>query len=219
MMSSFKRRSLAEALPIAERLRALFEPYSDKISYGGSVRRQSATVGDIELVIVPKRDDFESFHWQVNQIMKDTPNMKKAVYGSKETTKFGPKAKGILLVEEQIVVELRIGFSYSWGYNLWLGTGPGQENKDLMVKVQQRQPCPFYFEEGVVHDRDTRRHLLVPTEEIFFELLGIDYIAPEKRLEGYMNRALHPSQWKQWGETKHLLSEAPKAPPKQQGLF
>jgi DNA polymerase/3'-5' exonuclease PolX len=46
--------NLHTAQPIADRVRDLLAPHCDRIEIAGSIRRQKADVGDIEIVAIPK---------------------------------------------------------------------------------------------------------------------------------------------------------------------
>ena len=53
-MGGETRWPLRQAAALARSLVTFLEPYCDRIEVAGSVRRQKADVGDIELVLVPK---------------------------------------------------------------------------------------------------------------------------------------------------------------------
>jgi DNA polymerase/3'-5' exonuclease PolX len=59
-MSSGPRIPLAEALDIAANVVAVLGPHCLKIDVAGSIRRQSPTIGDLEIVCLPDRDPLES---------------------------------------------------------------------------------------------------------------------------------------------------------------
>jgi DNA polymerase/3'-5' exonuclease PolX len=59
-MSTGPRIPLAEALDIAANVVAILGPHCLKIDIAGSVRRQSPTIGDLEIVCLPDRDPLES---------------------------------------------------------------------------------------------------------------------------------------------------------------
>ncbi len=59
-MSSGPRIPLAEALDIATNTLAILRPRCHKADIAGSVRRQSPTIGDLEIVCLPDRSPLES---------------------------------------------------------------------------------------------------------------------------------------------------------------
>lgn len=52
---------LDKALEIAERIKELLAPYSERIEIAGSIRRKKPEVKDVELVAIPKPYDVGLF--------------------------------------------------------------------------------------------------------------------------------------------------------------
>ncbi len=53
MSSATTRRPLAEAQAVADEILTQLTPHCEKISLAGSIRRQSPTIGDVEIVCLP----------------------------------------------------------------------------------------------------------------------------------------------------------------------
>ena len=59
-MSTGPRIPLAEALDVAANVVSALGPHCQKIDIAGSIRRQSPTIGDVEIVCLPDRSPLES---------------------------------------------------------------------------------------------------------------------------------------------------------------
>ena len=55
-MSKHRRHPLAAAEAVAHELRGLLAPFCARIEVAGSIRRRRSTVGDIELLAIPRMD-------------------------------------------------------------------------------------------------------------------------------------------------------------------
>ena len=50
-----QRIPLAQAIPIAEAVCAMLQPFCERITVAGSIRRQRPTIGDLEVVCIPRQ--------------------------------------------------------------------------------------------------------------------------------------------------------------------
>ena len=60
MSTAATRIPLPQAVAEAERFRALFDGTYDRWEFAGSIRRKKPDIGDIEHVVIPRRDERES---------------------------------------------------------------------------------------------------------------------------------------------------------------
>src|SRR5262245_52210103 len=54
-MSTATRMPLTEAVPIAENVYRILAPSCDRITIAGSIRRQRPTIGDVEILCIPRQ--------------------------------------------------------------------------------------------------------------------------------------------------------------------
>jgi DNA polymerase/3'-5' exonuclease PolX len=178
-----KDMNLSYALEIAEKYRAILEPYCEEgyCLIAGSIRRRKPEVGDIELVVVPRGRDLIKFAAQVNRWFK--------IKG--EPTGRYTKRK----LDEGIYLDLfitnkkdyfrqfaiRTGsekysatiIAHSWVKKGWRGTEDGLRlEKECVQQGKKKWICVV-----------SNPHL-PPTwqsEEEFFLWLGVPYVSPERR--------------------------------------
>jgi DNA polymerase/3'-5' exonuclease PolX len=170
-----------KAVPVARALFAALSDTCEHIQIGGSLRRKAETVKDIELVAIPTAATY-----QVLDRMVHSGEAERADYGG--TERWGKKYRG--LVYRGIRCEVFFTDALSWGYQLWLRTGPGDANKYIMA---QMQPSAVRCVDGAVWlasdwrragdewQSSTRRQVVVSDEARMFSLLGMDWALPEAR--------------------------------------
>jgi DNA polymerase/3'-5' exonuclease PolX len=135
---------LDKALPIAQRLVEHFNPFCERIEIAGSVRRRKPTVGDIEIVAIPKRitinDLFDSEVLQgyqtddaVSFLMED---------GGGQLIKNGDRYKQIALPEEINLDLFLVLPPAQWGVRYVLSTGPAEFNKWIVTKRKHGGAMP-----------------------------------------------------------------------------
>ena len=180
-MSKFERMPLKRAQAIAERFMAYLKPYVSEMSIAGSVRRECGTVGDIELVIVPK-DEFS--------MGKAFPE------GYPGLTVNGSRLKRFIYADQGLQVELYITNKSDYGRILairtgsadyshyvlavrwnrigWTGTPDGLRRKSECIKKSTWKISPEY---KLCPTLPPEFH----TEEDFFAFLGIEWVHPKAR--------------------------------------
>ena len=180
-MSSEQKIPLAKAKIVAERFMKYLEPYVSKMSIAGSVRRECAMVGDIEVVVTPKNE----FSMGV-AFPEGYPGL--VVNGSR-LKRFKYPESGIQ-IELYIVVNkndwgrilaIRTGSSaYShhlavrWGRLGWCGTEDGLRRKVECDRKSTWKIKPEYKNCPTLPP-------VFNTEQEFFAFLGIEYLDPVKR--------------------------------------
>ena len=155
----------------------------------GSLRRMKPTVGDIEILYVPKferrQDPVDMFAMiDVNRadeviawLERDKAlERRKNVRGS-ET--FGPKIKLMKHVETGIPVDLFQSTEAGWFSYLVCRTGPAESNVAICNAAIREGYTKWKPYEGLLlTNGDIRR---VESEEELFKLVGLPYQPPEKR--------------------------------------
>jgi DNA polymerase/3'-5' exonuclease PolX len=200
------RYQLAEAEPIAASIVEHLAPFCERIVIAGSIRRQAATIGDVELVVIP------AYRQQVLPLFADEgvippaapidclDEQLAAMLEHMEVRKrrdrhgrtfWGPSDKRLLwrygaASSDWIAVDLFGASVETWGAKLVLRTGPSELSKRLVTYRGKGGLLAhdLQFREGGLYryDSSARRHFVPTTdEETLFRELGLPYVAPEFR--------------------------------------
>lgn len=167
---------LHQALEIAKAAAKHLSPYCERIAIAGSVRRKKGTVNDIELVVIPRGKEL----WDFLDGRLLAGKIAKAEYGKKNGKvmyRWGEKYRGFVWAGMKL--EVFAADADNWGYQYLLRTGPWDANTVIMTAVQKRK-APFSFKDGRVWSADGKE-IPVPEEKDVFKLLGMEYVAAEKR--------------------------------------
>lgn len=157
---------LEEALPIAERVKALLAPHCDRIEIAGSIRRKRAEVKDIEIVAIPKPYQTGLFADGIAPIV----NQWKAVKGEL------PCRYTQRILPEGIKLDLFFARPENWGLILAIRTGSADYSRMLAATWKSKG---YHSEDGILH---SGKNLVPVREEIFlFQRLGINMPLPEMR--------------------------------------
>jgi hypothetical protein len=156
----------------------------------------------VELVAVPRVFATDNaLIWLLDKLL-DEGAIEKALYGEKQTTRWGAKYRGF--VYQNIKFEIFITQPASYGYQYWLRTGPGDANNYLM-KVFKFRKAPFRVEDGQVWWNDIT--LDIPDEKAWFKLLGVPMVAPGQRsIETYTRLFEHEPHT--WADPKQFVHQA-----------
>jgi hypothetical protein len=211
------RRPTAELLPIAQEIARILKDACVQLSIAGSIRRNKATAGDIEIVAVPKITNSENELWALLDDMLANGDVTKALYGAKQRTKWGEKSRGLMFQDTQ--VEIYTSYPHSWGYQYWLRTGPSEANEYVM-KMQYEKHAKFRLKDGEV--LTSHGVLNIPTEEDWFKLLGIPYTpAKDRSVELYHH--YFEAKDHNWGNLLQFLGDKTESPaeekPEQKSLI
>ena len=187
-MTDEPRIPLQHAELVARELFALIEPTCDDIQIAGSIRRKARTVKDAEFVVIPT-----AMTYQVLDRLVFGGQVERAAYNG--TERWGMKYRG--LVYKGLRCELFFTDEGSWGYQLWLRTGPGDANKVVMQKMQASRVRCLDGSVWVADDwrlvgdkwtSETKQRVLVTDESRMFRLMGMEWIAPEARTPAVYHR-------------------------------
>lgn len=169
MSDTTMRRPLAEAEEIASSIVALLGPHCQRIDIAGSIRRRLPTIGDIEIVCLPKPYD-------------PTPLFRS---GIAEVLAGWHKLKGELPCKytqrkhlSGMVLDLFMPDPRGYGLQLAIRTGSAEWCRQVLARAWVK--AGFQSKDGLLRDQ-AGRIVPTPTEQILFTLIGLDWIEPENR--------------------------------------
>lgn len=177
-----------EALPIADEVVNLLQPFCERIQIAGSLRRQKETVNDIEVLFIPKLvedkgSDFFDYEpmdvaeKKINELLavgyfKKRPNSK-GVYA------WGQKNKLAIHADSGIPIDLFSTTAECWWVSLVIRTGSKETNLRLTTganrlgRTLNAYGCGVTESDGTVIPATSERHV--------FELCGVPYLEPTER--------------------------------------
>jgi len=164
-MSHFSKKidiPLAEGEKIANEFIKLTSDFYDRIEIGGSIRRKSPIVHDIDLCAIPRKP-----------ISEFAETVKKV--GGK-LIRFGGEYATILFKGVQINV--LFSTPETWGAGLMWSTGPKGHTIGMNIKADQ---LGLKFNRTGIYRRSDGTLVPTPTEEDIGKLLNWEYKPPEKR--------------------------------------
>ena len=179
------------ALKVAEDLRRMLASPCERIEYAGSLRRGKATVGDVEIIYVPKierlRNPGDMFEWiDVNLTDQALLVMERAGILSRRLNTlgretYGPKNKLMIHCPSGLPVDFFATTEDNWANCLTHRTGPA----DLIVRI-----CQEAQRRGLKYDPygpgfinlETGAILKVISEQEVFDIVGMPFEEPEHRI-------------------------------------
>ena len=166
-----------EALQVAETLKFLLETVCERIEIAGSLRRQRPEVGDIELLVIPKRlgevDYLDLF--VKSMIASGVLDYRRNKRGS---PMYGPQNKYLIHVVSGIAVDIFSTTEEAWFVALVIRTGPKESNIAIATAAQRKGWRLKAYGDGF----DTPNGpLRCHSEREVFERVGLPYLEPEDR--------------------------------------
>jgi DNA polymerase/3'-5' exonuclease PolX len=204
-----ERVPVSEAMGIAEQLIAYLEPACERIVIAGSIRRGLPTVGDIELVAVPRlretveRDMFgEVAATRKTDLLDERlDHLLRAGLVAKRTrsdgkTFWGPKAK--YLTFEGMNVDLFTPEAQRFGLILMIRTGPAVYSHQLVTEKGKQfvtgyqpngrpimryglLPSHLRVQEGWLTSKVSGIRIPTPEERDFYDYTRLPYLDPWER--------------------------------------
>ena len=207
-MSEGERVPLAVATAAATSIALWLQPFCERIEVAGSIRRGRETIGDVEIVAVPKTrhqlvglfDDpsgppIDCLHEGLTDLLRRGLVLKRAsrtgrtAWGLKEKrllwrphrdwADLGPWAAGV-------PVDVWAALPTTFGAHLAIRTGPATWAKWLVTRRNAGGLCPddMEFKDGAVwrYEGMKRRFVETPDEEALFRELGLEAVPPSERV-------------------------------------
>jgi DNA polymerase/3'-5' exonuclease PolX len=172
------KRPYAQVKAIADELVSRLAEACQRIELAGSLRRQSAEVGDIEIVATAKGDEVDRLlsGWPVT-LVKNGPKYKQFLF----TTKNGEPYQADLFLQPDPA---------TWGVNFTIRTGSADFSRWLVSPVPQGggMPAGYQSKGGRIWQGDNT--LDTPNEANVFDVLGIGWVEPQARDKGLWSRVL-----------------------------
>lgn len=179
------KRPFDGAVKAANELMRLLEPACQRIEIAGSIRRECAYVGDIEIVAIPRYGSVEVDLFGSTETFSEL-DLRLADVGVR-FAKNGPKYKQFAWGDTPNIdgyqIDLFLATPENLGYILMLRTGDA-EFSHRMVTPQALgglKPDSLYLANGYVQTKWPHQVIPVPDEETLFELWGLDYVPPTQR--------------------------------------
>jgi len=190
---------LFQARTIAESLLVQMEPFCERIQIAGSIRRQCADVGDIEIVAIPKWIErpsignlFKTEMERVNLLHEWALTRARVQWiktGTDDVIPWTPKADGRywrgVLPATGMKLDVFLTEPARWGATLLVRTGSREFNKAMAAHATAVGKC---FDRGALWQASTQ--LETREERDVFDLLGLQYIAPPHRTGAHAVRKL-----------------------------
>lgn len=185
-MGGTKRIALEAAEVIAAAVVHHLEPFAKRIEIAGSIRRRKESVGDIEIVMIPKLYREKDMFGDPSGPIYDKIDEGIASYSRSE--KFGGGAlvkkndgsKYLKLHETVCDVQIDLFVvrpPAEWGPIFAIRTGSADFSKNLMISLKAHG---LRSEDGRVLDAKGN-HVPCPEEEDFFKAAGVKWRPPEQR--------------------------------------
>ncbi len=188
--------ALAQALPLAEKIKEAFAPGCERIEIAGSIRRQKQMVGDIELVAIPRldypldmpKDLFGGYHGDkvslLDGVIQDLLDAKPHF---RRSDKNGPLFKNFFLTtwvgqkELYIPIDLFLTTPDQWGLIFAIRTGPADFSKHFVTQAHKYGPLPPGYSVAGGWLCEQGKRISTPDEAQIFDLIGYGWREPTDR--------------------------------------
>jgi DNA polymerase/3'-5' exonuclease PolX len=166
--------TLDHAKHIAEGIVAKMAPYVERVKICGSIRRQRPEPSDIDIVVIPKRDQVKDMFGQVIGY-EPVPEFCQLV-NSWQKVKGEPTGKYTQRMVNGVKVELSITVPEAFGNITLIRTGNADFSHMIMKRVLK-----LGFEQRGGHLYDGDRMIPLYEEEEYFKILNLPFIEPKDR--------------------------------------
>ena len=204
-MSKGLRLPLQLAAALAAKWRAQLAPFCEQIEIAGSVRRQTPTVGDLEIVVRPLYDvrqvagqlslfDVEPPSERINllwehldrlvdrsMISKESPVVsQRACWGDKQRKFWIALARPVdrAFAVQNVQVDVYLADVYNWGAIFAIRTGSWEYSRALQLAIKQTD---YMQRGGYLIVKATGERVDAPTERDYFRLAGVKWTPPDQR--------------------------------------
>lgn len=189
-MSDAKLRfPLDVAFRVAKRISAALAPACEWVCIAGSVRREKPTVGDIEVLYIPRFRNVVVDLWGQTESVSLVDDLLdgglKAQLVRRENAlgreTYGRKIKLMRDVETGIPVDLFATTEASKFNYLVCRTGPAENNIRICVEAERRGWKWEPYSPGFVRRDRSRRSERMDSERAVFQFVGLPYFDPPQR--------------------------------------
>lgn len=166
---SKERMTLLEAYGIGMSILKHFETLKglyENIELAGSLRRRKETIGDIDILISAKKENWPKLHQHF------------ITYAGVKEVLLSGETKSSVVLQEGRQVDLRTVEPHQWGAALQYFTGSKEHNVRLRDIAKA---MGLKLSEYGLFKADTEERIGGSTEEEIYELLGMEWIPPEIR--------------------------------------
>lgn len=175
------------ARKVAEGIVAVLAPLCERIEIAGSLRRRRPTVGDIEILYVPKMDARPDGLFGTKQVSLADERIEQALTNGvivKRPSKigiftWGDKNKLAVHVASGIPVDFFSTSLEAWWVSLVVRTGSAETNLSLTTAAQRQGKSLIAYGEGVRQTDGTV--IAARSEQEVFALCGVAYREPWQR--------------------------------------
>jgi DNA polymerase/3'-5' exonuclease PolX len=191
MSSAGNRKSFHEAFKVASDVISSFEPYCERIEIAGSIRRLNETIGDIEIVAIPRKES-------TLDLFRDVRNIKNLLWEQLDYLRANdkirdakPKRWGNIyrafyfqtMNKVEYKVDLFTCDEDNWGNTLLIRTGAQEFSQWMVTKKQYGGALPdeLYHQNNRLGRLSDGETIPIPEEQTWFDLCGLPYIEPEYR--------------------------------------
>ena len=180
-----KQVSYQAALAVAQALEAQLRPACERVLIAGSLRRQRAEIGDIELVVLPRMRPVEDMF---GMIVGHVSALDDALAGLAPTfRKNGEKFKQFDF--EHLPIDLFIASPETWGCIATIRTGSSDFSHWLVSPRRAGGGCPSHlsFRDGRIVANGGAA-IATPEERDVFAALELPWVEPAERAAGRWRR-------------------------------
>ena len=200
---------LKHAQAVASHLIALMQPHCERIAVAGSIRRECPTVGDIEIVVIPrwgkvqKPGNLFGETVTINELhhaLEKTEWIRWIKPGTSEiiTWPIKPEGKywrgvirrGVFDSPDDIKLDMFLCRPENWGVIYTIRTGSSDFSREIVTYARDKTPYRIhegnlvqvvrpYAKAGV----DEVETVPCPDEETLFATLGLQWVDPRARLK------------------------------------
>jgi DNA polymerase/3'-5' exonuclease PolX len=188
MSDTGTRLPLAEAEILAGEIVSLLAPYCERLEIVGSIRRRKADIGDVEILAIPRFQE-----WASATLFGDPERVNTLdcfCRGLLTGFVFNPRGRGAF-GERYKQLEYK-GFAMDlfsclppaqWGVLQVIRTGPADFSHRLVKDRRYGGMLPPWavVREGAIWHRDGALQE-TPTEADVFRMLGVEFVPPEARI-------------------------------------
>ena len=179
MSTPLNKIPLSKAKKWADRIVEILAPHCDRIEIAGSIRRQKPTIGDIEIVCIPKRDlDMFGVPAGVCTDFIETVEKWDKVRGDAD----GRYTQRILPNTNGFTVDIFMADADNWGWIFALRTGSATYVQKTFLRGLRAVDC--FAVDGYVYDFTDTLHpkkVSLREESDLFKLIGLDFVQPQER--------------------------------------